>query len=150
MKKRILTLALVVVTAISSVFANNFEEVSAKAQSTFKKEFANVTDVKWEAVKDFSKATFKQNGQIMFAYYSHDGERIALSRNLLSSQLPINLSSSLKNDYHNYWITDLFEMAADDQTSYYATVESGDHKVILKSNGSFGWQVFKKTKKDKA
>ena len=147
MKKRILTLALVVVTAMSSVFANNVEEVSAKAQNAFKKEFVNATDVRWESVKDFSKAIFRQNGQVMFAYYSHDGERIALSRNLLSSQLPISLSASLKNDYNKYWITDLFEMAADDQTSYYATIESADHKIILKSNGIYGWQVFKKTKK---
>lgn len=147
MKKRFLTLAVVIVTVISSAFARNEEGVSKKAISSFQKEFVNASDVKWEITKDYFKATFKLNDQVLYAFYSEEGNMIAMTRNIRSNQLPIRLSSDLKNNYKDFWITDLFEMASDNQTTYYATVESADNKVVLKSDSFGGWQVFKKEKK---
>lgn len=147
MKTRILTLALLITFSISSAFANNTAGVSEKAISSFKKEYVNAKEVKWESTKDYSKATFKMNDQVLFAFYSVDGEFIALSRNIKTSQLPINLSSKLKKSFASYWVTDLFEMASNNETSYYVTIESADHVIILKSGGVNGWEVYKKEKK---
>ena len=147
MKTRILTLALIIVTSISSAFANNSEGVSEKAVSSFKKEFENAKDVRWEASKEFSKATFTMNDQVMFAYYSIEGTFLAVSRNIKTTQLPISLSADLKKSYNAFWITDLFEMASNTETTYYATVENADNVIVLKSSGAAGWEVFKKEKK---
>src|SRR6185436_9864445 len=150
MKKSILSLALMLMIGLSSTFANNAEGVNQKVMSSFKKEFANAKDVKWESGKEFVKATFTLNGQILFAYYSENGEMLAMTRNIVSSQLPIVLLNDLKKDYSNFWITDLFEMAADNETAYYVTLECSDNIIVLKSNDASNWQVFKKEKKQTA
>ena len=83
----------------------------------------------------------------MFAYYSNEnGQLLAVARNILSDQLPISLMTSFKKDYSGYWISDLFEMAADGQTSYYATIQNAEETLILKSSG-FEWSVYKTEKK---
>ena len=132
----------------SSVFANNEEGISLKAISAFKKEFAQAKDVKWEAGKEFVKATFEMNGQIMFAYYTPEGEQLAITRNILSSQLPFNLASDIKSNHKQAWITDLFEIGSNGETTYYVTLETADAKVILRSHGVTGWEQFKKEKKN--
>ena len=84
----------------------------------------------------------------MFAYYTQTGDLMAVTRNITSTQLPINLLSSLKKNFGNYWITDLFEVSSSTDASYYATVENADQKVILKSNGTSSWETYKKEKKN--
>jgi hypothetical protein len=118
-----------------------------KIITSFKKDFAAAKEVKWEISKEFTKATFSLNDRIMFAFYNESGELLAMSRNILSTQLPINLLSDLKKNYSDFWITDLFEMAAGNETNYYITLESADAVVILKSPGTSGWEVFKKDRK---
>ncbi|NII24676.1 hypothetical protein HB364_06285 [Pseudoflavitalea sp. X16] len=147
MKKSILTWVLLLTVGLSSTFAHKLENVNEQVISSFKKDFASAQDVSWEKTKEISKATFKLNDQVMFAYYAEDGNLLAVIRNIVSGQLPINLLSDLKKNYANYWISDLFEMAADNSTSYYVTVQNGDHSVVLKSIGSTGWETFKKEKK---
>ncbi|RYY29737.1 MAG: hypothetical protein EOO04_06600, partial [Chitinophagaceae bacterium] len=71
MKRRILTFALLLSLSLSNIFANTNEEVvNAKAANSFKKEFSQAQDVKWENTKQYVKATFKMNDQVMIAYYS--------------------------------------------------------------------------------
>jgi hypothetical protein len=147
MKKSILTWAMMLTMGLSTTFANNEETINQRAVSSFKKEFSTAQDVKWENRKDFVKATFKLNDQVMFAYYSQAGELLVVSRNILSTQLPINLLSNLKNDYSSYWISDLFETSNAEGASYYVTLESADQTVVLKSNGTTSWDTYKKEKK---
>ncbi len=138
--------ALMLTVGISSSFANFTETVSQQVINAFKKDFTSAQDVSWEQGKTFAKATFKMNDQVMFAFYTNDGELAAVTRNIVSAQLPINLQSTLKKNYGQYWISDLFEMAANNSTTYYTTLEGEDYRLILKSNGSTGWEVFKKEK----
>jgi hypothetical protein len=147
MKKSILTWVLLLTVGLSSTFANKLENVNEQVISSFKKDFASAQDVSWEKSKEISKATFKLNDQVMFAYYAEDGNLLAVMRNIVSTQLPINLMSDLKKNYAGYWISDLFEMASDNATSYYVTIQNGDQSVVLKSSGAAGWETFKKDKK---
>jgi len=140
--------ALLLTVGISSSFANFTGTVSQYVINAFKKDFASAQDVSWEQGKTFAKATFKMNEQVMFAYYTAEGELAAVTRNIQTAQLPINLLTTLKKNYEQYWITDLFEMAANNSTSYYITVENDDHRLILKSSGTTGWEVFKKEKRN--
>lgn len=147
MKKTILSIALLLVLGVSS-FANNNEGVNQKASTSFSKEFNNAKDVKWDNGREFSKVTFTLNGQVMFAYYTAAGEKLAMSRNIVSSQLPINLLNDLKKDYTEFWITDLFEMATGNETSYYVTLENADSRIVLKSSDASSWEVYKKERKE--
>ena len=150
MKKSLMVWALLLTLGVTSSFARTDVGTNEKAVDAFKKEFAAARNVEWEQGKDFSKATFTLNDQVLFAYYSGEGDLLAITRNILSSQLPINLLADLKKSYNDYWITDLFEMAANDSTSYYVTIESGDYTIVLRSAGSNGWEVFKKERKNLA
>jgi hypothetical protein len=84
----------------------------------------------------------------MFAYYSEQGNLIAVTRNITSSQLPLSLMTDLRNNYRGHWISDLFEIAVNGETTYYITLENGDYSLVLKSTGSAGWEVFKKERKE--
>ena len=56
--------------------------------------------------------------------------------------------TELKKEYNGFWISELFEMVSDDQTTYYVSLENADKTLVLKSNGTSGWSVYAKTKKD--
>ena len=148
MKKQLITLSLAVLVTISSAFAGNKEGVSDKAIKSFNREFAQARNVEWDTNKELQKATFELNGQVMFAYYNKEGELLAVSRNLATNQLPIRLSASLKQQYSEYWVSDLFEMASNNESSYYITIENADSKTVLRAIGSGDWQLYKKIKKE--
>lgn len=147
MKKSILTWAVILMVGVSTSFAHGIEGVSEKVMNSFKKEFTDAQDVQWESTKDFAKATFSIHGQVMFAYYNGEGSLLAITRNIVASQLPISLLAEVKKNYSEYWISDLFEMSAKDQTTYYITLENGDQKMVLKSDDSRTWEVYNKVKK---
>jgi hypothetical protein len=150
MKRVILSIATVLMMGLSS-FANvnvNGNEVNQQAVQSFKKDFVNATGVTWEQTADYVKATFRLNDQVLFAYYNTNGELQAVVRNIVSDQLPISLLTELKKNYSGYWISDLFEIASNDETSYYVTLENSDKKIVLKSEGTSNWGQFAKAKKD--
>ncbi|MGN6420372.1 MAG: hypothetical protein ACTHMC_22885 [Pseudobacter sp.] len=144
MKKSILMGIFMMMVALSS-FAHT-GEINENILRSFNNQFAGAQDVNWEEGKSISKVTFRLNGQVMFAYYREAGELVAVTRNIISGQLPITLLADLKKNYQDFWITDLFEISADDNTNYYITLQSADQMLVLKSSGMQGWQTFKKIK----
>jgi hypothetical protein len=146
MKKIMMTLALALTLTTMYAFTGE-EAVSKQALNAFKTEFAGATNAAWTVGNDYYKVSFTMNEQTLFAFYSMTGESLAVTRYISSFQLPLNLQSSLKKSYNNYWITDLFEMANEDGTAYYVTLETADSKIVLKSTGGSDWSVFQKSKK---
>ncbi len=147
MKKTILATAMMLMAGLTVAFAKDNEGVNNQIATSFSKDFTSATNISWSVEKNFTKATFTLNNQVMFAFYSEEGNLIATARNILSQQLPINLLKSVRKDYGNYWISDLFEIDKDGQTSYYVTLENGDETLILKSNGFGEWSTYKRAKK---
>ena len=147
MKKSILILAMLLTTIVGSSFANRTDDNKNRAAASFKQDFASAKEVTWESSQQLVKATFKLNEQIMFAYYTESGELVAVVRNVVSAQLPINLLSNLKKNYDGFWITDLFEVSCGSDASYYVTLESADNVIVLKSSGLNKWEVFQSEKK---
>jgi hypothetical protein len=147
MKKSILIWAVLLISATSFSFANTTNDDSnANAKTSFKKDFENASDVRWETTHTLIKATFKLGDKIINAYYSKEGNLVAMTRNILSTDLPITKQISLAKDYKGYWITDLFEMSINNETSYYVTIENADYKLTLKSEGN-DWSEYKKESK---
>jgi hypothetical protein len=147
MKQTILAMAMMLMTGLTGAFAKNNEGISNEITTSFNKDFVSATNVSWNKQKDFTKATFTMNNQVMFAYYDESGSLIASARNILSEQLPINLMNDLKKGYGNYWISELFEMDRDGQASYYVTLENADETLILKSSSFNSWSTYKRSKK---
>ena len=145
--KKIIMLAIVLTTITLSSFAGNVYGINRKAVSTFNKTFQYAEDVRWELRNNLYKVTFKSNGKEMYAYYNTQGEQIAITRNIHSDQLPITLSNELKTYFEESWVTELFEVSANGETTYYATLESATHITVLKAEGTTGWSIFKKDKR---
>jgi hypothetical protein len=129
-----------------SSFANTPDSINGEIKTSFKKSFRNAQLISTETHESFTRLTFKMNDVIMFAFYSKGGDLLAVTRNIVSSQLPMSLLMSLKSDYSAYWITELFEFTGDDQNCYYVSLESADAKVTLRSNGDT-WEVYTSAKK---
>ena len=146
MKKKIVTLLAFVLLAIATTFANG-NDISKEARAAFAVSFAKATDVKWEKENTYCKAFFTMNGQSLSALFDEEGKLIALSRNILSTDLPLNLQAALARNFSGYWITDLAEYAVGSETLYYLTVENADQKTVYESVGTYDWSLLKKTAK---
>jgi len=146
MKKKIITLVAFVMLAVTTTFAGG-NDISKNALVTFSGAFAKATDVKWEKEATYYKASFKMNGQSLNALLSEEGDMIAVSRNILSTELPIRLQASLNKNFSAYWISELTEYAVGDSTLYYITLENADQKTMFESVGMYDWSLLKKTTK---
>jgi hypothetical protein len=137
-----------VLTIVSTSFANtNNDDHSTAVTASFHKDFKKAELLTTEPGKNYTKLTFKMNDMVLFAFYSEEGQLLAVTRNIKSNQLPIKLLLQIKQDYSNYWISELFEFNADGTNAYYITLENADSSVTLRSSGSDAWDVYtKKTK----
>lgn len=147
MKKNniISTTVLAIMLVISSfAFAKPVEN---EAKQNFNKHFKHATNISWQKVGDKEKVCFTLDGRSICAYYTTDGKLVSVSRNILSTELPISLSMELKEKYKDFWITNLNEVANDEGTTYYITLENADNEIVLKSTNISEWNVFHKFKK---
>jgi hypothetical protein len=145
MKRLLVTLTIALSFISFSSFANG-TEVSPEAIKSFNQSFKTATEVNWTVTDTYYKADFALNGQYVSAFYNEEGGMIALTRNISSLQLPIALQAALKKNYDCYWISDVMEVANEEGTSYYITLETADTQLILKSAGD-SWNNFKKQRK---
>jgi len=142
-----------VLTLSSASFASPASSASAangdgnkEIKASFARDFQSAEPVSTEVRDSYTKVVFKLNQQVMTAFYSNNGELMAVTRNIVSSQLPVSLLMNLKKRYSEYWITDLFEMSQDQESSYYVTVENSDSRTTMRSNGD-SWELYSNVKK---
>jgi hypothetical protein len=145
-KKAAVMLALLLTLCTSYSFAKPTNGGTSEITASFRKDFGNAQIMNTEVQHLFTKITFKTSDRVMFAFYSDNGELLAVTRNIVSSELPVGLMVNLKAHYNNYWITELFEFDGDNQTCYYVTLQNADGRVILRSNGN-NWEVYNTLKK---
>jgi hypothetical protein len=145
MKRFLITLTVLFSLISMSSFASD-SKVDSRVLKSFETSFKNATEVDWTVTNNFYKAKFSLNGQYVAAYFDASGNMMAITRNISSTQLPISLQTNLKNNYEGLWISDLFEVANEEGTTYYVTVENADTKLILKSSGS-DWATYQKERK---
>ncbi len=119
---------------------------NGEIKTAFRHDFESAQLISTETHDQFTKVEFALNGQIMTAFYSTSGSLLAVTRNLVTSQLPVNLLLNFKKHYGGYWVTDLFEMSQDAQSSYYLTLENTDTRITLRSNGD-SWEVYSNGRK---
>jgi len=148
MSLSIKTFALIaLLLTVSSSYATPNDDSNGAVKTSFRKDFKTAELMGTEVKPNFTKLTFKMNDVIMYAFYSDNGQLLAVTRNITSNQLPIQLLLDVKQNYSEYWITDLFELTGDGASNYYITVENADTRVTLRSNGSDSWDVYEKKAK---
>jgi len=144
MKKTLLAL----VVLISSLAVNAADEnVNEKVLNAFKTEFTTASQVEWTTGPNYYKASFVFNDKHVFAFYNTDGRLLGLTRNITCSELPLKLQTDLKKNYDHYWISDLFEAAREEGTTYYLTLENADTRLVLRASADDSWTIKEKIKK---
>jgi hypothetical protein len=141
-KKVAFIVALFLTVGISSSFAAPTREVNDAIVTSFHKDFKRAELMGMDVKKDYTKVTFRLNNLVLFAFYSTHGELLAVVRNIVSTQLPIQLLMDLKQQYNDFWITDLFEMSSNGETDYYVTLQNADTKITLRSNSTSTWETY--------
>lgn len=144
MKKLVLFLAIVLAT--QSSFAADATTPSSASRS-FNRDFHKATNVQWQYSEAYVRASFLLDNRLMNAYYTTDGELMAVTRNIVCEQLPLKLLMELKQNYSAYWISNLFEVVNESGDQYYITLENGDETLILKAKAHKSWKLFQKTVK---
>jgi hypothetical protein len=139
--------AMLLTVGISSSFATPNGGDDA-VTSSFRKDFKKAELLSYETSKAYTKLTFKMNDMVMFAYYNTDGQLIAVIRNIKSNQLPIRLLLKVKQNYADFWVSDLFEMNADGSSCYYITLEDANTTVTLRSADASDWEVYSRKTKE--
>ena len=139
--KKIIVLGTIVFSLIyTSVLADGGIKISEKVKVAFRKEFVNAQEVQWENFEGSVRAIFSLNSQIWTAYFHINGQLIAVTRNISSSELPIQLVIALKKDYPDFWITELFELYSNGETSYFISLNSRELELTLKSGSNENWE----------
>ncbi len=142
MKKLVLALAVILIAGLSSASANDPVYVGKRVSAAFQSEFNHAKNVSWVESPKYVMAKFSLNNKILFAYYNHDGSFIGVIQNILTTGLPNNLSRAIKRDFGSYWVSELFRMDTDQDSSYYIRLENGTETIALSSDGGEGWQTF--------
>ena len=149
MKTKFLAIVLAAMILFNSSFANDIvNDVNSTVLTSFSLQFEKASDVNWTKTESYFKASFTWNGQNLSAFYDANGESIAVSRNILTTDLPLILQTNLAGNYSGYWVSDLFEYSTKDNSKYYITIENADKKIVLESIDNNYWSTFKKSTKE--
>jgi hypothetical protein len=145
MKKLVFALAIALTAGLSQASAKDPVNVNRRVAADFQSTFNHAKNVRWSASDKYVVAEFSLNDQVQFAYYHPDGSYIGVIRHILTTDLPADLGKRIKKDYGSYWVSELFRLDTDQETSYYVRLENGEESVMLKSDGNDEWQNYRTT-----
>ena len=142
MRTKIIGLFTAIILFSNISFANGIEPSEA-LQKEFNKAFAQSTDVEWEKVADYYKASFLMDGKFLTVYFDAFNNIESISRNITTSMLPLILQSNMKEKLsETSWIADCFELLNENGTEYFIVVENADQKVFYQANET-SWDLYK-------
>lgn len=145
MKKLFIALTILCSVFTMAAVANEVK-VTPKVQAAFESTFNKASNVKWAKVKNLYQADFTIEDQKFSAYFNVDGDMVVVARFITTAQLPFGLKQSLKEKASEHEVAYLFELSDEEGVHYYATIQKGDKKEMLQSQGSKKWMPYKKVK----
>jgi hypothetical protein len=141
-----LTAALLLTIGVGSSFARSTNNGGDIVNAGFHKDFSQAELLDTKVNADYTRFTFRMSGMILTAFYSNRGELLAITHNITSTQLPLTLLMQVRREYSDFWISDLFELNRNGESSYYITLEDADKTITLRSDEN-NWEVFSKSTK---
>lgn len=143
----ILALTVLLAAGMSSAFAIPPVTVDSKIISSFKNEFGNINDVKWDVIGNISRANFVFNSSRVEAYFNNDGKLLGTARNILFQELPLNVAKEINKRFDTAPVYGITEITTNDETSYRMTVETAFKKLTITADASGNVYVEKRVKK---
>jgi hypothetical protein len=123
------------------------DRIHRLVSNSFKNDFRDAGIISCEVSGKIANVTFVMNDLIMHAFYTDNGELLGVTRNILTSQLPIDLLFKFRQNYQDFWVSDLFEVTNKEDHSYFITLENAGTRIVLRSVEDSNWEIYKKTNK---
>ncbi|MGB4775262.1 MAG: hypothetical protein WBP45_08820 [Daejeonella sp.] len=146
MKKLLIATGLALTTALSSFAAPlGPTGIDASILSSFSGKFLSAENVQWVQRPDYTEAKFTWQNQLMQAFYSTEGEIIAVSRKIKYENLPLTALMAIEERYAGYTNDETIEMnSTEDGLRYYVSIKNQSKKIILKITPQGELSIFKK------
>jgi hypothetical protein len=143
MKKLILAALIVISSATAMAQTGGNKKVNVN----FKTAFPEASNVSWTQKKSFVVISFTEYSQPVQAYFDYDGNKIAVTRNVLLNNLTMPALSAIQKKYIGYDYVGGVEMDhSDDGHSYYVSMQKDTRRVILRVSLDGDMKVFKTLK----
>src|SRR6202000_2496031 len=113
-----LTAVLLLTLGVTTSFAASTND-NGEVTASFRNDFKQAELLSSELSRDYTKITVRMNGMILFAFYNDNGDLLAVTRNIKSTELPMSLLMPIRHKYADCWITDCFELDANGSSNYY-------------------------------
>ena len=141
--KKLFIAGIAVTFITASAFASG-EETNAKAVSNLKKEYRNARNIEWKVTPDYTKASFNWNGQHLEVFYNNEGETIAESKMINTTNLPLKAQQFINKKYADYNVAEAVEFNSEESgLYYYVSVTKDNTKQILKITSDGGVSPFR-------
>ena len=134
MKNLIVSIATVLATGLTPVFANAADD-DPRAAKIFAKEFAGAQNIKWTQLEDgYLRVTFLLNGVAAESFFDADAELLGTIRNLFYNQLPLSVMQTVNNRFAEAVVLDVREITNPEGTTYKVALEQKGRKYTVKLN----------------
>ncbi|ULQ51850.1 hypothetical protein [Flavihumibacter fluvii] len=144
--KKIILIAAAAFASMAS-FAN-VDPVTGKVLEAFRASFADAKNVQWKSLDESGlfQATFNYQNSELSAFYSEDGEMVAVARYINKANLPIMVSKEINERYPDHAIQTVIERIANGSTTYHVTLNSPKSSLVVAVSPSGDFSVSKKIK----
>ena len=146
MKKSIIFLSLLVALGAA---ASNSPNVNEKVLKAFNQTFSHATNVVWHELQNTFVAQFTFTEINSRATYDKDGNLLNTTRYYYEENLPTHILVKLKKRFSGKSIFGITEITANDEVTYYITLEDDKGWYSVESDGWANMAMVNKLKKSK-
>ncbi len=123
--------------------------VSDLTRAQFRRDFPDVTKVKFERTKDFDQVSFMSNGKELMAYYDFESNLIGTTEHKSFGELPQGVQKRILDEYPDYTIQDvvlfddnesndadmvMYGTVFDDADNYFIELKKDNKAIVLKAD----------------
>ncbi|GGH62121.1 hypothetical protein HNQ91_001204 [Filimonas zeae] len=144
--KKLLIAAVLTIVVAATASAGSFVE-NAKLEALFKAAYPGATHVHYKTVGDLISVSFMLDHHAMQAFYDIEGEKVAVSKAILFSTLPMRGQEAIKTRYAGYTATEAIEMDSQmEGVCYYISLKNDTRKIVVRLSPNGDLELFKRIK----
>lgn len=122
-------------------------EPNFKGSENFAKSFPAAMVKSYETVEGRTKVTFTWNGDALEAFYDLDGNLMATSHFISTTNLPLSVQMKVRDGYQDYSIQQAVEFYSTEKgLSYFLMLKKESKGIIVQVNSDGGVTFVKKVK----
>lgn len=142
--KKLLIAAVLTIVVAATASAGSFVE-NARLEALFKAAYPGATHVHYKTVGELISVSFMHNGCTMQAFYNDNCERVAVSKAIVFSALPMRGQEAINNRYEGYTATEAVEMDSEmEGLCYYISLKKDTKRLIVRLTPSGDLELFKR------